>query len=73
VLLHGVWNGLNILSTLGEFPAVRDLLGSFGSSLASYAPVGLVLLGAGCFVGLLKANSSLRRAIMAQENLPSEA
>ncbi len=73
VLLHGVWNGLNILSTLGEFPAVRDLLGSFGSHLASYAPVGLVLLGAGCFVGLLKTNSNLRRAIMAQDNLPSEA
>ena len=72
VFLHGTWNGLNVLSTLGEFPAVRSLLGSFGTSLAAFAPAGLVLLGAGCFVGLLRANSRVRRAIMAQENLPSE-
>ncbi|MEJ2447705.1 MAG: PrsW family glutamic-type intramembrane protease [Anaerolineales bacterium] len=68
VLLHGVWNGLNILSTLGELSPVRDLLGNFGSSLAAFAPAGLVLLAVGCFVGLFKANSSVRRAIMAQEN-----
>lgn len=68
VILHGVWNGLNILSTLGELPPVRDLLGNFGSRLAAFTPLGLVLLAAGCFVGLFKANSSMRRAIMAQEN-----
>ena len=69
VILHGVWNALNILTALAEFPAFHDQLGLFGSYFAAYAPVGLIILAAGCFLGLLRANTAFRRAIMAQENI----
>lgn len=68
VVLHGVWNGLNILSALGEYPAVREVLGGLGASLADYAPVALILIGLGCFGGLIRANKYVRRAIMAGSN-----
>ncbi|NQS91366.1 MAG: PrsW family intramembrane metalloprotease [Chloroflexi bacterium] len=68
VSLHGVWNALNILTALAEFPAFYDRLGNFGSYFAGYAPAGLVILAVGCMIGLLRANSAFRHAIMAQEN-----
>lgn len=68
VALHGAWNGLNILSALGEYPAVREKLGGLGAGLADYAPAVLVLIGLGCFWGLIRANKYFRRAIMAGSN-----
>lgn len=68
VALHGVWNGLNILSALGEVPAVRKALGGLGASLAQNAPAALVLIALGCFWGLIRANKYFRRAIMAGSN-----
>lgn len=67
-LLHGVWNGLNILSAVGQLPAVREMLGPFLAGLADYAPAGLALLALGSFWGLIRANKFLRRAIMAGSN-----
>jgi len=64
VILHGIWNGLNVLSALADFPVIQDSLGSFGTNFANYAPVGLVILALGCFGGLLRANLYFRRAIM---------
>ena len=68
VLVHGVWNGLNILSAVNGFAAVKDRLGSMGSALADFAPVGLIILALGSFFGLLRANKFFRRAIMAGSN-----
>ncbi len=68
VSLHGVWNGLNILTALAEFPPIQPRLGSFGTYFASYAPVGLVILALGALMGLFWANSRFQRAIMSQVN-----
>ena len=68
VLVHGVWNGLNILSAVGELTEVREMLGPFLVGLADYAPAGLILLALGSFWGLIRANKYLRRAIMAGSN-----
>jgi len=72
VLLHGVWNGLNMLNGLADIPTVRETLSSFSGYLADYAPIGLVLLAAGSFVGLIRANSWFRRAIITQSTEESE-
>jgi hypothetical protein len=63
--LHGLWNGLNILAAVGEYPAVRDRIGSFGAGLSDYATVALVVIALGSFGGMIKANTSFRRAIIA--------
>ncbi len=64
VSIHGIWNGLNILTALAEIAPARDLMGSFGSYFLDYAPAGLMVLALGSFVGLLRANKSFRRAII---------
>lgn len=68
VILHGVWNGLNILSAVGELAAVQQRLGPFVTGLADYTPAGLVVLAVGSFYGLNKANNYFKRAIMARSN-----
>ena len=65
VSIHGIWNGLNILTALAEIAPPRDLLGSFGSYLLDYAPAGLMVLALGTFVGILRANKYFQRAIIA--------
>ena len=65
VTLHGLWNGLNILSAVGGFDAVRKGLGPFWIAMADFAPVALIILALGCFGGLIKANKHFRRAIIA--------
>jgi len=67
VVLHGVWNGLNIFTALADFPAYQDQIGSFFVNFARYAPVGLIVLALGSMIGLVRANSLLRRAIIAQD------
>jgi len=67
VSLHGVWNGLNIFNALAEFPAYQEQISPFFVNFARYAPAGLVLLALGSIVGLIRANSLLRRAIIAQD------
>ncbi len=68
VVLHGVWNGLNILSSVGNFSAVQERLGPLGTGLADFAPAALILLALGSFLGLMRANKYFRRAIMAGSN-----
>ena len=65
VVLHGAWNGFNILSAVGEYAAVQDRLGPYGTSLAFHAPAGLALLALGSFWGIIRANKYFRRSIMA--------
>jgi hypothetical protein len=72
VILHGVWNGLNILTALADLPSSGIVLGDFPTRLAEYAPVGLVLLALGSFVGLVRANSWLQHAIIAGSTEKSE-
>ena len=67
VTLHGVWNGLNIFTAMADFPSYQDHINPFLLNFASYAPVGLILLALGSMVGLIRANSLLRRAIIAQD------
>jgi hypothetical protein len=72
IILHGVWNGLNILTALLDIPSSEAVLSGFAAGLAEYAPVGLVLLALGSFVGLIRANSWLQRAIIAESTEKSE-
>lgn len=72
VVLHGVWNGLNIFTALASMPQVGQRLGEFGTWFAEYASAGLLVLAAGVFGGILKANSWFRRAIMAGSEAESE-
>ena len=65
VVLHGVWNGLNILSAVSQFDAVQARLGPFVIGMADYAPAALVLLGLGSFGGILRANKHFRHAMVA--------
>jgi hypothetical protein len=44
---------------------VRDRIGSFGAGLSDYATVALVVIALGSFGGMIKANTSFRRAIIA--------
>ena len=67
VILHGVWNGLNIFTALADFPSYQEQISPFLLNFAKYAPVGLILLALGSFVGLVRANLLLRRAIIAQD------
>ncbi len=72
VVLHGVWNGLNIFTALAELPALSEGLGGFWSYFADYANVGLVILALGSFGGLFRANSWFSRAIITQSPAESE-
>ncbi|MBS3752351.1 MAG: PrsW family intramembrane metalloprotease [Anaerolineales bacterium] len=55
VLFHGVWNGLNILSALGQFSGAREFFGPFGYGAAQVAPVGIFLLALGAIYGLIRS------------------
>jgi hypothetical protein len=66
ITLHGVWNGLNILTALVEFPAIQTTVGTFALNFAGYAPVGVLILAIGALFGLIRANSRFQRAIMTQ-------
>lgn len=66
ITLHGVWNGLNILTALVEFPPLQTNLGTFTLNFAGYAPAGLLILALGALFGLIWANSRFQRAIMTQ-------
>jgi RsiW-degrading membrane proteinase PrsW (M82 family) len=72
VVLHGVWNGLNIFTIFSEFPQLSSSLGQFGSSFSRLAPVGLLILGVGSLAGLIWINRSFKRAIIAEEILEGE-
>jgi len=66
VLIHGLWNGLNVLLVVSSLPAAG--LPLFVENLARFAPAGLIVLAAGCFLGLIRVNILFKRAIMAQVN-----
>lgn len=65
VALHGLWNGLNIIAAVGEYPAVRERIGTIGIIFSNYAPLALGLIALGSFLGLVRANKYFRRAIIA--------
>ena len=68
VSLHAVWNGLNIITALGEFPTFQARVQPFTAEFSSFAPAGLVLLAFGSILGLIRANNLFRRAIIAQDS-----
>jgi hypothetical protein len=72
VMLHGIWNGLNILNAIADLPSAGEVLPRYLIYLADYAPIGLILLALGCFIGLLRVNSWIRRAIMSPSLEKSE-
>ena len=61
VLIHGLWNGLSLLSAAGQI-APDQLAGSFLQELLSAAPISLLVLSAALFVLLIKFNSDLRKS-----------
>jgi RsiW-degrading membrane proteinase PrsW (M82 family) len=72
ILLHGIWNGLNILTALVDYLPKGSIIGSFGFYLANFAPIALIILALGSFVGLYRANSWFQRAIITPSNEKSE-
>lgn len=66
VLLHGVWNALNILSALAQFSGAQGAFSPLMFWIAQFAPLGIFLLAVGSFYGLLRSNRVLKRAIMSQ-------
>ncbi len=66
--LHAVWNGLNIITALGEIPAFQDRALPFLADFADFTPAGLLLLALGSIFGLIRANNYFRRAIIAQDS-----
>ncbi len=65
VALHALWNGLNIIAAVGDYPAVQEKIGTIGTIFSTYAPVALGLIALGSFWGLIRANKYFRRAIIA--------
>jgi RsiW-degrading membrane proteinase PrsW (M82 family) len=63
VVLHGVWNGLNIINLLTSFPDLQDQLGTFVGLFAAYAPAGLLILSLGSFGGILRFNAVFRKKL----------
>ncbi len=68
VSLHAVWNGLNIITALGELPTFQTRVQPFTAAFSFFAPVGLILLAFGSVMGLIRANNLFRRAIIAQDS-----
>jgi hypothetical protein len=61
MLIHGLWNGLTLLTAFNAIPEVRGLLPApkILDTLAQIAPFMLVALAALCFISLLVANRSM--------------
>jgi RsiW-degrading membrane proteinase PrsW (M82 family) len=70
VTVHATWNLLSLYNSFGQFEGARGVFGDFGTRLAFLVPISLVILAAGALIGILQANTSAKRAIMArvQEN-----
>jgi len=66
VLLHGVWNALNIIMVLGEVKGGEAALGVFWNQVSAVGWVGLMVLGLGSLLGLFSAKFFLKRAIMSR-------
>ncbi len=64
VLLHGVWNGLNVLNLIPSLPGLSDGLSSFTNYFAGFAPAGLIILSLGALLGIIRYNIYFRRAEM---------
>jgi len=61
IVIHGLWNALNILSVLVQFDEAGDVLGSLVFQSAQYASVGLFVISVGAIYGVLRSNHLLRR------------
>lgn len=64
VLLHGVWNGINVLLALETLPGAGEALPEFLGPAAAAAPLGLIVLALGSLGGIILANLRFKRAIM---------
>ena len=62
VAIHGLWNGLTLMFSINLLAQMENLplgMPAF-QSIGSIAPIGLVLLTIGCFIGLVYSNRVLR-------------
>jgi len=64
VMIHGTWNGLNIVTALAEIDPARDMAGSFWSYFLVFSPAGVLVLALGSLIGIIWANKQFRRAII---------
>jgi hypothetical protein len=62
VTIHGLWNGLTISAGINAIPNVRNVstLNSMVARIGVGAPLGLVVLMAGCLWLLVHSNKVLR-------------
>lgn len=60
VLLHGVWNGLNILSALVQFSGAHEAFSPFLFWSGVYAPAGIFILAVGSIYGLVWVNRAFK-------------
>jgi hypothetical protein len=61
VLIHGLWNGLGVLSAVGQITS-EELTGPLLEQLISTAPLSLLILSALLFLLLVKFNADLRKS-----------
>ncbi len=75
VLIHGLWNSLTVLYSFKALAQMQDLPLNIPmlESIAVTAPVGLVIIAAGCFLGLIEANRYLRKQHTSHPSLPTGA
>jgi hypothetical protein len=74
VIIHGLWNGLAVLSLMGSLEGETSV--SIPASLVqmgSYAPIGIVALAAFNLVFYLGFNSSLRKSLPNPPTISSES
>jgi hypothetical protein len=70
VLIHGTWNGLAVLSAMGEIYPADNNIPDFVFTVGNVAPIGIILLAGAGFAALVGINTSLRRAIIAPASSP---
>jgi hypothetical protein len=64
VSIHGLWNGLTIAFSFKALAQMENLSLNLPiiDNLGVIAPIGLLMIAAGCFLGLIGANMYLRRS-----------
>jgi hypothetical protein len=71
VTIHGLWNGLAVISLVGSGGETCISIPASLVQLGSYAPIGIVALAAFNLVFYLGFNSTLRKSLPSTPTIPS--